>query len=257
MTIRFNGVEIPDEAVAREAAIHTDQAAPEQIAGRALAIRELLLQRARTLGVQADATAASDEGREDARIEAVLAQEVQTPEPTEAECRMFYQRNRQKFVSGELVEARHILFAVLPEAPLAAIRSKAEEILGLVRNDPEDFSALAETHSNCPSAAMGGNLGQISPGQTVPEFEQALFGTQALVGVLPDLVKSRYGFHVVKIEHREPGRSLPFERVHERIADYLREQVRRRAIHQYVRILAGQADIAGVDLDPAQSPLLQ
>ena len=90
----------------------------------------------------------------------------------------------------------------------------------------------------------------------MPEFDKAVFGSTA-VGVLPHLVRSRYGFHIVLVERRLPGRALEFDAVHERIVAYLASRVKAQALLQYVRVLAGQADIDGVDLDAADSPLLQ
>lgn len=90
----------------------------------------------------------------------------------------------------------------------------------------------------------------------VPEFDKALFGTPA-TGVLPRLVQSRYGFHIVLIERRLPGRLLDFKLVHPQIAELLASRVQAQALMHYVRVLAGKADIDGVDLDAAVSPLLQ
>src|SRR5581483_2137614 len=214
----------------------------------ALAIRELLLQRARALGL---AGASDDES-----IDALLAQEVKTPEPTEEECRRVYDLRAAQFRSGDLVEAAHILFQVTEDVPLAAIRAKAEETLRIVRGEPARFAQLARELSNCLSGAQGGSLGQLGRGDTVPEFERALFGGEA-VGVLPQLVRSRHGFHIVRIERRIDGRLLPFEAVREGIAGRLREQVRRKALQQYLRILAGQAQVSGIDFDAPASPLVQ
>lgn len=90
----------------------------------------------------------------------------------------------------------------------------------------------------------------------MPEFEQALF-KGAYLGVYPQLVKTRYGFHILAVDRREPGRRLPFEASRPRIAARLREHALRKALQQYVRVLAAGAAIEGVDLDAAKSPLLQ
>ena len=72
-----------------------------------------------------------------------------------------------------------------------------------------------------------------------------------------DLVRTHYGFHIVLIEQRLPGRALNFETVSQGIAAYLASRVQVQALMQYVRVLAGQADIDGVELNAADSPLLQ
>ncbi len=77
------------------------------------------------------------------------------------------------------------------------------------------------------------------------------------LGVLPRLVKTRFGFHIVAVDRRIEGRPLPFEIVREQIAERLAQRVQEVALRQYVRLLAGAADIRGVDLDAAPSPLLQ
>jgi peptidyl-prolyl cis-trans isomerase C len=129
-------------------------------------------------------------------------------------------------------------------------------LLAELRQDPTGFAAAAAMHSACPSSKRGGNLGQVSTGQTVAEFETPL---RAMVpgAVHPEPVETRYGVHVVRLDRRIDGDQLPFELVHQRIADYLDEAVRCRALQQYVSILAGRAKVRGVDLSAADSPLVQ
>ena len=99
-------------------------------------------------------------------------------------------------------------------------------------------------------------LAGLRRGETVPEFEQALFNG-AYVGVYPQLVKTRYGFHILAVDRREPGRRLPFDASLPRIAQRLRERALQKALQQYVRVLGAGAEFEGVDLDAAKSPLLQ
>jgi len=110
--------------------------------------------------------------------------------------------------------------------------------------------------SNCPSAQHGGNLGQLQRGETVPEFEKALFdGTWT--GIHGQLVRTRFGFHIVAVDRRAPGRRVPFEPLRGQIAQRLRDAVVERALAQYVSVLAGQADVRGVQLTSAATPLVQ
>jgi len=90
----------------------------------------------------------------------------------------------------------------------------------------------------------------------VPEFEKVLFKFGAS-GVLRDLVKTRYGFHIVSVDQSIPGKKLPFETVSAQIAERLRSNVEEKAIRQYVSVLAGQARLSGVDLGGTQTPLVQ
>jgi len=218
------------------------------------AVRELLRQRAVARGLL-PTEAAGDEQIE-ISIERLLAEEVRVPLPTEDECRRYYEGHRKDFCSGELVHARHILFQVTPGVQIAQLRARAEQTLAELLREPERFEAVARDLSNCPSGQYGGNLGQIGRGDTVPEFEQALFRLQP-DGILREVVKTRYGFHIVAIDRQIPGEMLPFEVVMERIAAQLKASVEERALRQYVSILAGQAEIVGVDLQGAQTPLVQ
>jgi peptidyl-prolyl cis-trans isomerase C len=217
------------------------------------AVRELLRQRAVALAlVAADASGAAV----DAAIERLIEREVAMPEPLVEECRRYYEANRARFRSGDLVCVRHILFQITPGSPVNMVRAWAERMLAQLLAAPEDFEACAAETSNCPSARQGGNLGQIGRGDTVPEFEAALFADVS-TGILPRLVATRHGFHIVSIDRRVPGEMLPFELVRDRVAALLSEQVQKAALRQYVSLLAGQAELRGVELGAAPSPLVQ
>ncbi|HEX6137624.1 MAG TPA: peptidylprolyl isomerase [Casimicrobiaceae bacterium] len=219
----------------------------------AAAARELLRQRAVAAGLVADD---ADAGATDAAIERLLERDVRTPEPTEAECRRYYEQNAKRFVSGELVAARHILFQVTAGTPVNALRARAERTLSELLHAPQRFAALARECSNCPSGAHDGNLGQLQRGETVPEFERALFDGTWL-GIRGELVRTRYGFHIVAVDRRASAGTLPYEAVRERIEQMLRARVLERAIAQYVSVLAGAAYVHGVDLAAAPTPLVQ
>lgn len=260
--VSVNGTIIPREAIARETQNHpaTKPIEAWQAAAKALVIRELLLQEARRLGLRAEPATDADGRREtedEALIRQLVEREVTTPEPDEATCRRYFEQNRARFRSPDLFEVAHILIAA-PGKPVARAGAwqRAEAILRELSEHPEAFAALAGAHSACPSKAVGGSLGQIGPGQTVPEFEAALAALPA--GLLaPVLIESRYGVHIVRVDRRIEGRDLPFEIVHERIAAYLADSVNRTASRQYLSLLAGRATLEGVSLDASSSPLLQ
>lgn len=191
-------------------------------------VRKRLLARAAQAGLQ---------GTEDDVIERLLELEVPDAEPTEEECRRYYEQNPRRFTAGELVEASHILFAMTPRVPPQRLRAKAAEVHAMASREPERFAALAGEYSNCPSAAQGGSLGQIGRGDTVPQFEQAVLEGERL-GVLPDLVTTRFGFHVVLIARRIPGRPVPYQEARGELAVFLRRLGTERAIGEYVRGLA-------------------
>ena len=257
--VSVNGVAIARDAIVREMQHHP---APKPIAAwqraaRALVIRELLLQRARHLGV-APEPISDDEGRretdDEALMRGLIEREVTVPEPDDETCRRFYERNSARFRSPDIYEASHILFAAVPAdgEAYARARDDAASALAELRERPERFAALAQAHSRCPSAAQGGNLGQISEGQTTPEFEQALTALEP--GQLcSEPIATRYGFHVIRLDRKHAGRTLPYEVVTGRIADYLRESVRRRADAQYIARLITAARIEGIELAGAEA----
>lgn len=223
-------------------------ARPAMPAGGALeAVRSLLRSRAIEQGLLREQ---HDEATLSAAIETLLDQEVVTPEPTDEECARFYATHLDQFSSGELVYARHILFAVTPGAPLQAIRSRAEETLLALRLDGSRFAALARECSNCSSGSNGGDLGQLTRDAVVPEFAAAVFGNRR-TGLIPSLVRTRYGFHIVLIERRIAGQVAPFEAMRERIAARLRDLVQERALRQYVQLAAQRA---GVDIPGLERP---
>lgn len=192
-------------------------------------------------------------------IEALLEKNLQIPEPSEDACRRHHAAHASLYSSGERVNVRHILFAVTPGVDVVALRKRAEGALLEVRShdgQSDPFVAVARTLSNCPSGQDGGALGWLTAADCAPEFARELFG-QPEVGVLPRLVHSRFGLHVVEVLAREPGMEQPFETVHGSIAMTLRQQSFVTALRQYLQLLAGEADIEGVDLDAADSPLVQ
>jgi peptidyl-prolyl cis-trans isomerase C len=218
------------------------------------AVRELLRQRAIALGFLAPEIIDDDEIG--AAIERLLSEEVVVPSPTEAECQRYYDTHWKEFWSGDLVHARHILFQVTPSTSVPEIRGRAERTLSELLAEPDKFAAAARELSNCPSGQQGGNLGQIARGDTVPEFAQAIFRLGAN-GILRHLVKTRHGFHIVAVDQSIPGERLSFEAVRERISERLKAGVEEHALRQYVSILAGQAEIVGVELAGADTPLVQ
>jgi peptidyl-prolyl cis-trans isomerase C len=252
--VSVNGVTIARDAIAREVQQHpaSSPLAAWKDAARALAIRELMLQEARRLGVVPDPQSDADGRREtdeEALIRMLVEHEVAVPEPDIDACRRYYESNRRRFRSTDIYEAAHILVAAraAETKPYEEARTKATAIVAEVTADPTRFGGLAQLHSDCPSAAQGGNLGQISEGQTTPEFERAL---KALTpGTISDSpVATRYGFHVIRLDRKIDGRELPFEAVASRIGDYLGESVRRRASAQYIARLAARASITGIEL---------
>jgi peptidyl-prolyl cis-trans isomerase C len=138
----------------------------------------------------------------------------------------------------------------------AKAKSTAENLGERLRDDPSLFAALASEFSDCPSANEGGNLGQLTRGSTVAEFEKALENMEAGT-ISRQPVESRFGFHIIRLERKIEGELLPFEMVEPRIAAWLEATTWSKAVSQYIAVLAGRADVRGIDLDRAEGPLLQ
>lgn len=256
--IYVDGIEIPRDEIARETQYHPAARPVDawRLAAQALVIRQLLLQEARRLAIVPEPVvdaAGRHETEEEALIRQLMEEEVKIPEADETACRRVYEAQRAKFRTSELYAVRHILFAATPDdgEVRRAARVAAEAAIATLSAAPELFAELAASLSACPSRAQGGDLGQISRGQTVPEFEAAL--AEASIGVIaPMPVETRFGFHVIRLEQRIEGRALPFETVRDRIAAWLTECARQTAIRQYIELLAGRAVIIGIELDQQQ-----
>lgn len=257
MSIHVNGVTIESRDINIESAYHQEPGADPRYALRraavALTVRELLRQRAEQLGI--DTT--GDEAELDAALDDLVEREVHVPAADTETCRRWYLQNPDQFRTPDLAEVRHILLAAPPDIleERDAARATAEELIARLQQDPDAFPQLAREYSRCPSGKDGGLLGQVSKGETVPEFEDAVLRLPVGLADLP--VKTRYGFHVVEVIQRVEGTLLPFDAVHERIAEYLEERSRRRALSQYIRLLAAEAEIKGIDLEAAESMLIQ
>ena len=140
-----------------------------------------------------------------------------------------------------------------PEAPLELLRTTAQAVLDALKLAPERFGELAAQYSNCPSGALGGNLGQLSPGQSVPEFDALLFRLKR--ARWPHLLETPLATTSCKCCAVEASHRL--RAVQAQIADRLSRAAWQRAVHQYLHLLVGRAEIAGIELEGTASPLVQ
>ena len=234
---------------------------------RQRACTELLRQAAIEAGLLGDDDPAPMQGAisaaASAAIEALLDRELALPEPAEEACRRHHAANATRYAVGERALLRHVLFAVTPGVDVNALRKRAEAcLIDLRARDGQDaaetgrFARVAAETSNCPSGADGGALGWLGAADCAPEFAREVFG-HSEVGVLPRLVASRFGLHVVEVLAREPGTAPPFESVRAAVAQSLRQQAFATALRQYLSLLAGRARVEGVELDAAATPLVQ
>lgn len=258
--VRVNGVEIAPEAIAQEIQHHPadDPAKAWAGAARALALRELLLQEARRLGVEA-APEIDEAGRaeteEDAVIAALLDRVLEPARPDEIECRRCYAAQRDRFRTPDLFEAAHILIEPEGDGEEAwrAAGIQARAIIHDVGDDARAFAAAARQLSCCPSAAQDGTLGQIRRGDLVPEIQSSL-ETLAEGATCRHPVRSRFGWHVLRLARRIEGQVLPFEAVHDKIADMLEARSWSVAATRYVAALAAENRVEGIRLEPVADP---
>jgi peptidyl-prolyl cis-trans isomerase C len=255
--ISVNGVSITPQAMAQELQYHPADSREEAVyqAARALVIRELLQQRIAELGLALQVGAGENE--EEAATRLLLEREVQVPQCDEATCLRYYESNRARFHSAPLLAVRHILLECAPDDAEARSLAHVQAELLLERLDqfPGSFAELALKYSACPSKKQGGSLGQISKGQTMPELERQLFTLPA--GLASKPLESRYGWHVISIDQRIDGQPLPYEAVATAIRTQLQQGVWQKALVQYLQTLIGAADIRGIHLQGADSPLVQ
>lgn len=225
-----------------------------QSAAEALVVRELMVQRARAIKLLPENNV-SEQVQEEA-IEALLEKEMELPEANDDACKIYYEANKEKFQSPPLVEASHILFSCEPKdmGKREQQKAKATAVLEKLKTKGGLFGRLAKEHSDCPSKETDGNLGQLTKGSTVEEFEKQVFILQEGLAKYP--IETRYGYHVVKVNHRVEGEQLPYEAVKAKVAEYLNNQVYVRAISQYINYLASEVEISGFEFG-ADSPLVQ
>src|SRR6185369_1379408 len=155
------------------------------------------------------------------------------PEVTDAEVQAYYDQNRRLF-SGAQIRASHIL---VKDEDLA--KKLREEL----RADPSKFEDLAKANSvDTATAARGGDLGFFGQGRMVAPFEQAAFALEK-PGDISDVVKTAFGFHIIKLTERKEGSDRPFDEVKERIRINLLNQRRQDQTQQRLDDLRSKANV--------------
>ena len=161
---------------------------------------------------------------------------------SDSQLRAAYNDRQADFQTPERVQARHILLKS-DASNDAVIKAKAEALLKQIQGGA-DFEKLAKEKSEDPGSAVnGGELGWITRGQMVPEFEKATFALK--VGETSGLVKTNYGYHIIRVEAHEQAHLQPFDDVRAQLTAELQKQ----AASQMMQTLADKA-IAGLRQDP-------
>ncbi|MEM1431179.1 MAG: peptidylprolyl isomerase [Pseudomonadota bacterium] len=253
-----NGETVPSAQVAAEAQNHDAPKGKPGIAWRkaanALAVRMLLLQEARARGIVADPKELGPgrtEAEEEALVRGLLDTAISVDPPTEAEVQAEWDKDPTRFRSPPLWEVSHILVACDPRDADASklARTRAVDLTGRALGDPKGFARLARDVSDCGSRSEGGALGQLSPGDTVPEFEAALHRL-AEGEITAEPIQSRYGWHIIRMDAVAPGAVLPFDTIKQRIADAMEKALWAREARDFVQGLAARAEVSGADLRP-------
>jgi peptidyl-prolyl cis-trans isomerase C len=162
---------------------------------------------------------------------------------SDAEVHAFYTENPDKFRLPEQLRARHILIKLSPDADdeaQQAARGKMAGIMTEVHNGG-DFADLASQYSEDTSATEGGDLGFFARGQMVKPFEDAAFGLQP--GEISEPVTTPFGLHLIKVEERQPERSVSEDEAREQIKEYLLKVKQQQAVDNEIRNLRTVAQI--------------
>ena len=242
--IKVNGIAIDDTDLANELQYHQNANFDlvVQQSAQALVIKRLLLNDAKSKGID------TSKDNEEEALQKLLADNVSYDDPSNEDCQRYFENNRAKFVTEPLMEVNHILLAAakddLPAREVA--KNKSKDIITQLKKDPMLFPVLAEQFSACPSKKTAGSLGQISKGQTVPEFERQLMLLPQ--GLADKGIESRYGVHVVNIERKIEGKPLEYSMVEDKVKGYLVHRASHLAIQAYIQSLVERADIEGVKM---------
>lgn len=194
---------------------------------------------------------------------------------SEADVKKFYEENKNdKFKHGDEVRASHILISAsesdirskikdenpkiteseadkLVEKQISEARRKAQKLYLELQAKPEKFAEYAKNYSEDPSsAAKGGDLGFFAQGEMVPEFSKAAFATKP--GKMSELVKTEFGYHIIKVTDRKTAGVTPFDEIKPRIAMYLENKQKMDALQKLLEHAKQTATIEFVspEFDP-------
>lgn len=168
----------------------------------------------------------------------------QKAKPTQKEISKFYNDNREKlFVEPESVHVRHILVSVGKDDTDAVKKEKKEKIENIHKQllSGANFADLARKNSDCPSKEVGGDLNFIRRGQTVKTFEDAAFSQK--VNVIGPVIKTEYGYHIIQVLDRKPGRKVTLDEAKAKIAAYLEQQKKVQMFNDILKNLREKAKI--------------
>lgn len=211
-----------------------------------LVLQELLYQEAVKKNLEKDKDVISTIERIKKKILAQKLLEKEVMELTkvsEDELKKYYEQNKEDYKVPEQLNAAHILVKLNEGAGEKEDKAAREKIQGLSKKIKEgsDFADLAKENSDCPSSSRGGELGYFSRGQMVPEFEEAVFKLKA--GEVSDVVKTKFGYHIIKLLDRKEAGQKEFGEVKEEIQQRLTKEKQKSTFESYTNDLKAKAKI--------------
>lgn len=162
----------------------------------------------------------------------------------EAEMLEYYEANLAKYSEEETYRARHIFFKIGEKSTAAEIKLAMSTALAVLSDAKEgkDFTELAKSFSEDPAARKdGGDLGSFKKGDMQPELERAILSLKP--GEISELVSTPIGFHIIKLESKEPGKNKPFESVKRDIEEFLYRKKSEDRFTQWAKELRGKANV--------------
>jgi len=176
------------------------------------------------------------------QVDNLLETEMPDATVTETDAKAFYDDNPQHFDQPEQVKASHVLSGKrgITEAEYPAELEKIQAAQARL-NAGESFAEVARDASACPSSAQGGDLGFFGKGQMDPAFEKAAFALE--VGETSEIVKSSFGYHIIKVTDKRAAGHAPFEEVKDQITHYLTQQKQQAFWGDYNQSLRENATI--------------
>lgn len=194
--------------------------------GRAMVIEQIISRKLLLLDAQknmyeynAEFKAQMKKVKEDMLVSFAMTKIMEGVKPaTDEEMKAFYDENKDNFVSGESVNASHIL---------VDSEEKATELLLKINAGEVSFEDAARSESSCPSSENGGNLGEFTKGQMVPEFDEAVFAMEA--GEIKGPVKTQFGYHLIKLNAKNEAKVYDFEEIKGQIKEMVMKEKQQKA----------------------------
>jgi peptidyl-prolyl cis-trans isomerase C len=213
---------------------------------------------------------AIEAARESALFDRYVRDVVASPIITDSEVKAYYNEHPGDFATPEKVHVRHIVIGVASSGPAQRSREAARDAITKIAvelhgadmasaraaTDPETVARLrlshfqdaAKKYSEDGAAASGGDLGWITKGQTDPDFEVAAWNMKP--GTLSGIVESKFGFHLIYVEGRQPAGTEPFEAVRASLREYLMTQKASDVVNAVTKLTNELRDSGHVSVFP-------